>query len=133
MEFFTIFLNLFSFDLKFIIAFLIFFLLDFICGFSKGVFIEGISSHKLRMSVPKFIGYVGFFLMCLTLDTLIILTFEKDASFIAVGATIGASAIEAKSVTENLKELGIDIPKIVYNGINLLTSKKEEETEDDTE
>ena len=128
MEFFEIFLNQFTIDLKFIIALFIFFCIDFICGFSKGVFIEGVSSTKLKKSVTKLIAYVGLILMCLTLDTLIILAIAKESSYIAVGATVATCGIEAKSIVENLKELGIDIPEIVLSGIKLITNSNKEET-----
>lgn len=113
MEFFTIFANIFVSNFKFLIAFFILFTIDFICGFSKGIFIEGISSSKLRKSVTKLIGYLGLMLLCLTLDTLVKIGFNSIYSPITTIALISSSLIEAKSIVENLQMLGIDIPAII--------------------
>ena len=39
-----------------IVIFLVLFVIDFVFGLCKGIFVEGVSSSKLRMSVPKFVG-----------------------------------------------------------------------------
>lgn len=126
MEFFNYFLDLFQVNLKFIIPFYLLFVIDFICGVSKGIFIEGISSHKLRMSVPKFIGYTGLIFMTLVIDSLLILSMSINNSYVTSGALIACSVVEMKSISENLKTLGIDIPQIVTDGINQLKKEDKE-------
>lgn len=106
-----------------IIVFLIFFAIDFIFGLCKGIFIEGVSSTKLRMSVPKFVGYVGMIFMCILLDTLIVSSTNIDYSPIGLISCICFCIIEGSSIIENAKALGIHIPKVITKTIDYIKSK----------
>lgn len=106
-----------------IIIFLVLFVIDFIFGLCKGIFVEGISSSKLRMSVPKFIGYFGMILMCLMLDTLILSSTDVEFSPIGLISCVCFCLIEISSIIENAKQLGIDIPPIITNTISAIKNK----------
>ena len=124
MEFFTIFLELFTSNLKFLIAIGILFTIDFILGFTRGVFIEGVKSSKIKNSVVKAVCYLGFIFLVLTLDTLLVLApLGLDVSYLTMVSILFMCGIEAKSITENLSDLGIDIPEIVKNVIDILIKK----------
>ena len=105
-----------------IIIFIVFFLIDFILGLCKGIFIEGISSSKLRLSVPKFCAYLCMILTCILLDMLSVLTFDIEYSPITIISIIAFCLFEIKSITENAKTLGIKIPNIVITTISNLIS-----------
>lgn len=106
-----------------IIIFLILFAIDFVLGLCKGFFIEGVSSSKLRMSVPKFVGYFGMILMCILLDTLIVTS--TDIEYVPIGliSCVCFCIIEISSIIENARALGINIPPIVTNVIDYVKSK----------
>lgn len=109
----NLFIELGSKNIVPIIIFILFFLIDFILGLSKGIFIEGVSSRKLRLSVPKFCAYMCMILTCLLLDMLAIFSFEIDYSPITLVCTIVFCIFEIKSITENANTLGIKIPNVV--------------------
>ena len=114
--------------------FLILFVVDFVLGFSKGLFYEGVSSSKLRLSIPKFLGYMGAFVAFVCLDVLILTSISDTYKpFIALTVCIAFSLIELKSIVENLKALKIDIPEFVVNIINSLSNKINKPPENDTE
>lgn len=106
-----------------IIIFLILFAIDFVLGLCKGFFIEGVSSSKLRMSVPKFVGYFGMILMCILLDTLIVTS--TDIEYVPIGliSCLCFCIIEISSIIENARALGINIPPIITNTISYIKGK----------
>lgn len=106
-----------------IIIFLVLFVIDFVFGLCKGIFVEGVSSSKLRMSVPKFVGYVGMIFMCILLDTLIVTS--TDIEYVPIGliSCVCFCIIEVSSIIENARELGINIPPVVTNVIDYIRSK----------
>ena len=106
-----------------VIIFLVFFAIDFIFGLCKGFFIEGVSSSKLRMSVPKFVGYFGMILMCILLDTLIVTSTDIEYAPIGLISCVCFCIIEVSSIVENARALGINIPPIVTNIIDYIKSK----------
>lgn len=106
-----------------IIIFLVFFVIDFIFGLCKGIFIEGISSSKLRMSVPKFVGYFGMILMCILLDTLIVTSTELEYAPIGLISCVCFCIIEISSIIENARALGINIPPIITNTIDFIKNR----------
>lgn len=106
-----------------IIIFLVLFVIDFIFGLCKGIFIEGVSSSKLRMSVPKFVGYFGMILMCILLDTLIVTSTDIKYAPIGLISCVCFCIIEISSIIENAKALGINIPPVVTNVIELVKTK----------
>lgn len=106
-----------------IIIFLVLFAIDFIFGLCKGIFIEGVSSSKLRMSVPKFVGYFGMILMCILLDTLIVTSTDIQYAPIGLISCACFCIIEISSIIENAKALGINIPPVVTNVIELVKTK----------
>lgn len=106
-----------------IIIFLVLFAIDFILGLCKGIFIEGVSSSKLRMSVPKFVGYFGMILMCILLDTLIVTSTDIQYAPIGLISCVCFCIIEISSIIENAKALGINIPPVVTNVIELVKTK----------
>ena len=113
-----------------VIVFLILFVIDFVFGLCKGIFVEGISSAKLRMSVPKFVGYVGMIFMCLLLDTLMVTSTGMTYSPIGLVSCVCFCVIETSSIVENARALGIDIPPMLSRVINdlkerLFTDEKE--------
>lgn len=105
------------------IIFLILFAIDFIFGLCKGIFIEGISSSKLRMSVPKFVGYVGMIFMCILLDTLIVTSTDIAYSPVGLISCVCFCIIEISSIIENAKTLGISIPTAVTKTITYIKEK----------
>lgn len=119
-----------------IIIFLVLFVIDFVFGLCKGIFIEGISSAKLRMSVPKFVGYFGMILMCILLDTLIVTSTDITYAPIGLISCVCFCIIEVSSIIENAKELGIHIPPIITNTAGYIKSKlfndKEQKGGDET-
>lgn len=123
MDFINSFLFLFQYNVKFLIPLAILFIVDFICGFTKGVVIEGVSSSKLKRSVTKLIGYIGLTLMTLTFDSIIILSFDKELFLITSATLLFMCTIEGKSIIENLRELGVDIPEFIVNIIDTLKNK----------
>ncbi len=106
-----------------IIIFLIFFVIDFIFGLCKGIFVEGISSSKLRMSVPKFVGYVGMIFMSILLDTLIVTSTDVTYAPIGLISCVCFSIIEVSSIIENAKSLGINIPPIITKTFDYIKDK----------
>lgn len=106
-----------------IIIFLILFTIDFISGLCKGIFVEGVSSSKLRMSVPKFVGYFGMILMCILLDTLIITSTEIEYAPIGLICCVCFCIIEVSSIIENARALGINIPPVVTNVIDYIKTR----------
>lgn len=106
-----------------IIIFLVFFAIDFILGLCKGFFIEGVSSAKLRMSVPKFVGYFGMILMCILLDTLIVTSTDIEYAPIGLISCVCFCIIEVSSIVENARALGANIPPIVTNIIDYIKGK----------
>lgn len=106
-----------------IIIFLVLFCIDFIFGLCKGIFVEGVSSSKLRMSVPKFVGYFGMILMCLMLDTLILSSTDIEFSPIGLISCVCFCLIEISSIVENARALGINIPPIITTAISYIKDK----------
>ena len=106
-----------------VIIFLVFFVIDFIFGLCKGIFVEGVSSSKLRMSVPKFVGYFGMILMCILLDTLIVTSTDIEYAPIGLISCVCFCIIEVSSIIENARVLGINIPPIVTNVIDYIKGK----------
>ena len=106
-----------------IVIFLILFVIDFIFGLCKGIYIEGVSSTKLRMSVPKFVGYVGMIFMCMLLDTLIISSTDFNYSPIGLISIVAFCLIETSSILENARTLGIDIPPIISGTVKSIKDK----------
>ncbi len=106
-----------------IIIFLTLFAIDFISGLCKGIFVEGVSSSKLRMSVPKFVGYFGMILMCILLDTLIITSTEIEYAPIGLICCVCFCIIEVSSIIENARALGINIPPVVTNVIDYIKTR----------
>ena len=106
-----------------IIIFLVLFVIDFIFGLCKGIFVEGVSSTKLRMSVPKFVGYFGMILMCLLLDTLILSSTDIEFSPIGLISCVCFCLIEISSIVENARELGINIPPFITTAISYIKNK----------
>lgn len=106
-----------------VIIFLVLFVIDFIFGLCKGIFVEGVSSSKLRMSVPKFVGYFGMILMCILLDTLIVTSTDIQYAPIGLISCVCFCIIEVSSIIENAKALGINIPPVVTNVIELVKTK----------
>ena len=100
-----------------ILIFIVFFVIDFGLGVAKGIYIEGVSSSKLRLSVPKFCGYIGMILSCLLLDMLAVISFDFEYSPITLITVIVFCLFEIKSIIENATTLGIKVPKIVTNSI----------------
>lgn len=106
-----------------ICVFLILFVIDFVFGLCKGIFVEGVSSAKLRMSVPKFVGYFGMIFMCILLDTLIVTSTELDYAPIGLISCVCFCIIEVSSIIENARMLGINIPPVITNAIDYLQSR----------
>lgn len=106
-----------------IIIFLIFFVIDFIFGLCKGIFVEGVSSSKLRMSVPKFVGYVGMIFMSILLDTLIVTSTDVEYAPIGLISCVCFSVIEVSSIIENAKALGINIPPVITKTFEYIKDK----------
>lgn len=106
-----------------IIIFLVFFAIDFIFGLCKGIFIEGVSSSKLRMSVPKFVGYFGMILMCILLDTLIVTSTDIEYAPIGLISCVCFCIIEVSSIIENARALGINIPPVITTVIDNIKCK----------
>ncbi len=106
-----------------IIIFLVLFVIDFVFGLCKGIFVEGVSSSKLRMSVPKFVGYVGMIFMCILLDTLIVTS--TDIEYVPIGliSCVCFCIIEISSIIENARELGINIPPVITSVIDYIKTK----------
>ena len=106
-----------------IIIFLVLFVIDFVFGLCKGIFVEGVSSSKLRMSVPKFVGYVGMIFMCILLDTLIVTS--TDIEYVPIGliSCVCFCIIEVSSIVENARELGINIPPVITSVIDYIKTK----------
>lgn len=106
-----------------IIIFLVLFVIDFVFGLCKGIFVEGVSSTKLRMSVPKFVGYVGMIFMCILLDTLIVTS--TDIEYVPIGliSCVCFCIIEVSSIVENARELGINIPPVITSVIDYIKTK----------
>ncbi len=106
-----------------VIIFLVLFVIDFVFGLCKGIFIEGVSSSKLRMSVPKFVGYFGMILMCILLDTLIMTSTDIEYAPIGLISCVCFCIIEVSSIIENARALGINIPPIVTNVIDFIKAR----------
>lgn len=106
-----------------IIIFLVLFVIDFVFGLCKGIFVEGVSSSKLRMSVPKFVGYFGMILMCILLDTLIVTSTDMQYAPIGLISCVCFCIIEVSSIIENARELGINIPPVITNVIDYVKGK----------
>ena len=133
MEFFKIFIYLFQLNFKFIIPLFLLAVIDLLLGLTKGSFIEGISSAKMKQTIPKFVRYIGFTLLCLILDSLIVLSPVKlpftDISYITTTALIYCCCVEMKSINENLVTLGLDIPEFIKNTIEQLKQGSENNNE----
>lgn len=93
-----------------IIVFLVLYVIDFILGLCKGIFYEGVSSSKLRLSIPKFVGYIGMIISTIAIDVLFMYYTDVEWSPIALISVISICIIEFKSIIENLKSLGVYIP-----------------------
>lgn len=133
MEFLKNFIDLFQLNFKFIIPLLMLAVIDLILGLTKGHYIEGISSAKMKQTIPKFVRYIGFTLLCLILDSLIMISPVKlpftDISYITTAALIYSCCIEMRSINENLVTLGLDIPKFIKNAIEELKKGVDKDNE----
>ena len=116
-----------------VVVFLILFVIDFIFGLCKGIYIEGVSSAKLRMSVPKFIGYVGMILMCILLDTLIVSSTDFRFAPIGLISCVCFCIIETSSIIENARALGIDIPPFITTLVSEIKARLIGRGDDDSE
>lgn len=133
MEFLKNFIDLFQLNFKFIIPLLMLAVIDLILGLTKGHYIEGISSAKMKQTIPKFVRYIGFTLLCLILDSLIMISPVKipftAISYITTAALIYSCCIEMRSINENLVTLGLDIPKFIKEAIEKLRQGVDEDHE----
>lgn len=133
MEFLKNFIDLFQLNFKFIIPLLMLAVIDLILGLTKGHYIEGISSAKMKQTIPKFVRYIGFTILCLILDSLIMISPIKipftDTSYITTAALIYSCCIEMRSINENLVILGLDIPKFIKNAIEQLKQGVDKDNE----
>lgn len=117
-----------------LICILVVFLIDFITGIIKAYFIEHkITSNKLRSSVPKFLGYISMVIVSMILDLIILTSTDLSTSPISLIVCIWLIIVEIISIIENLKTIGIKVPKVITNVINLFKSNYEiNENEDST-
>lgn len=103
--------------------FLALFIIDLVLGVLKGKFVEGISSEKLRLSVPKFCAYIGMALMCYLLDCLILTSTDISYSPITLLALIFFCITEIKSIIENAQILGVKTPIFITTMLTFISEK----------
>lgn len=119
-------------SLPFLYALIGFITVDFITGFSKGLFVEGVSSAKMKQSAKKILRYFALVFCSWLIDTLSIMCFEKfNTSLISVALIIWSSTVEAKSIMENLSALGFNVPDFVFKKLEKFTQEERKNNESD--
>lgn len=112
-----------------IITLLIFMLIDYVTG----LIVAGVFHNSTKTDTGTLESrtcWKGLFRKCMTLLVVIVavrLDLLIGSSYIRDAVCIAFIANEAISITENAGLMGVPIPKIIINAIDVLKRKKEEE------
>lgn len=100
-------------------AYLILIVFDFAAGFLKAFKVEGWKSRKLRDGIMRVLGEIIAIIFAAIID--MILNLNGVGLFSVKSLFIYKECI---SIAENLGEIGVDLPDVLKNNIEILKNKK---------